>query len=91
MVPIKKHKIVLDLEHETLMELRKVLFRRGVSVQGFLSYISELVSIQDPRIGLILDEIPEVQDGRKTKSNKADADTLYALIEQEIKKKQNGA
>lgn len=88
---IKKHKIVLDLEHETLIELRKVLFRRGVSVQGFLSYISELVSIRDPRIEPILDEIPEVQDKRKTKSNKADADTLYAMIEQEIQKKQNGA
>lgn len=88
-MPIKKNKILLDIEHETLVELRKVLFKHGVSVQGFFSYVSDLISMRDPAIEAILERMPKTK--HKTKTNKADANTLYALIEQEIQKKQNGA
>jgi hypothetical protein len=91
-MPIKKHKIVLDLEYESLKELRKVLFSRGLSVQGFLSYVAELVSIRDPQMDSVLEGAVNGKEKRHKKNNKADAESLYALIEQELEKKQqNGA
>lgn len=83
----KKHKIVLDLDYESLKELRRVLFGKGISVQFFLSHIAELVSIRDPRIESILDDAVDNKIKQSIEGNdKTDADTLYRMIEQELQK-----
>lgn len=88
-----KHKIVLDLDYENLKELRRVLFGKGMSAQYFLSYVAELASIRDPRIESILNDAIENKIKQSIEgNNKADADTLYHMIEQELQRKHtNGA
>lgn len=87
-MPIKKDKIVIGFDQETLIELKKVLFSKGISVQGFFSYISELVSMRDPRIDFLFPEAPLSNEHKKGSDN--DANALYAQIERELLKKQNG-
>jgi hypothetical protein len=89
---VRKHKIVLDLEHENLVELRKILFNKGLSVQYFLTFVLELIAIRDPRIDSIIVDAIENKSKNPLLSSKANADTLYQMIEQELRKKNtNGA
>lgn len=84
---------MLDLDYESLKELRRVLFGKGISVQYFLQHVAELVSIRDPRIESILEDTIDNKLKQAVGENKkADADTLYHMIEQELQKKHiNGA
>lgn len=91
---IDKTKIVLDFDADSLKELRKVLFSRGLSPQQFLSYVIELVSLRDSRIEEIMNEAVVKKDVHRGKGrvNTTDAETIYELIKQELDCKQkNGA
>ena len=91
---IQKTKIVFDFDSDSLKELRKVLFQRGLSPQQFLTYVVELVSLRDERMAEIMSEAVQHRKSypSKGRSNQTDAEMIYKLIEQElVKKQQNGA
>jgi len=91
---IDKTKIVFDFDADSLKELRRVLFSKGLSPQQFLSYIVELVSMRDTRVEQIIDEAVMNKDIHRGKGrvNTTDAETIYELIKQELDVKQkNGA
>ena len=91
---IDKTKIVFDFDADSLKELRRVLFSKGLSPQQFLSYIVELVSMRDTRVEQIMDEAVMNKDIYRGKGriNTTDAETIYELIKQELDVKQkNGA
>ena len=93
-MPIKKTKIVFDFDSDSLKELRKVLFQKGLAPQQFLTYIVELVSLRDERMFKIMEEALQYRKNypSKGRNNKTDAEMIYKLIEQELEKKQqNGA
>lgn len=85
-----KTRIVLDFDADSLKELRKVLFSKGLSPQQFLSYIIDLVSLRDNRIEQIMNEAvlnKAIHHGRG-RANTTDAETIYELIKQELDDKQ---
>lgn len=87
---IQKTKIVFDFDADSLKELRRVLFSKGLSPQQFLSYVVELVSLRDPRITEIMNEAilnKDIHRG-KGRANTTDAETIYELIKQELDDKQ---
>lgn len=91
---IKKTKIVFDFDSDSLKELRKVLFQKGLSPQQFLTYVVELVSLRDERMFKVMEEAIQHRKNypSKGRNNKTDAEIIYKLIEQELEKKQqNGA
>lgn len=84
---IKKTKIVLDFDSDSLKELRKVLFQRGLTPQQFLTYVVELVSLRDERVSELMDEAltNKQTNSGKRRANKHDAELLYKLIEERLK------
>lgn len=91
---IDKTKIVFDFDADSLKELRKVLFSKGLKPQQFITYIVELVSLRDPRIEKIMEEAVANKDIHRGKSRavKADAETIYELIKRGLdNRKENGA
>lgn len=88
---IIKNTILFAFEEKTLKELRKVLFKKGLSPQEFFSYIIDLVAIRDPRLEELLLEANKVKQdkltsGQITKKHR-DANALYEAIENNIKQK----
>lgn len=92
-MPIKKTKIVLDFDADSLKELRRVLFQNGLTPQQFLTYVVELVSLRDERVEVMMKEaLTHKKDNRgKSRANTTDAELLYKLIEQELENQKNGA
>ena len=84
---IKKTKIVLDFDSDSLKELRRVLFKRGLSPQQFLTYVVELVSLRDNRVSELMDEALKHKktNSGKGRANQHDAELLYQLIEERLK------
>jgi hypothetical protein len=90
---LKKNKIGIEIEEDSLKELKKVLFQRGLSASQFISYIAELVSMRDSRMEELLDEaLINFKDFRSNEreSKIKDAEALYKLIELKLQNKQNG-
>lgn len=83
---IKKTKIVLDFDADSLKELRKVLFQRGLTPQQFLTYVVELVSLRDERVSKLMDEalVHKQNNSGKSRANTHDAELLYKLIEEQL-------
>lgn len=83
---IKKTKIVFDFDADSLKELRKVLFAKGLTPQQFLTYVVELVSLRDERVFEIMGEAvlnKDLHRGRGRAST-TDAETIYELIKQQL-------
>lgn len=91
---LKKNKVGIEIDEDSLKELRKVLFSKGLTVNQFLSYIAELVSMRDERMDELMSEalLNSKNSRGKDRENKIrDAEALYKLIELELQNKQNGA
>ena len=90
---LKKTSVPVVLNHDSLKELRKVLFSKGLTVNQFLSYVVELVSYRDERVESIMAETLENHteyNGKKSESDIHDAETIYKMIELELQaNKQN--
>jgi hypothetical protein len=86
-MPTKKHKIVLDFDPKTLLDLRKVLFEKGLSVQMFFTTVASLVSMRDSRFETIYEEAIENKiNNTLNTDSKVDAESLYHLIQAELRK-----
>ncbi len=86
---IKKTKTVLDFDADSLKEMRKILFEKGLSLQGFFAYILELASTRDERISSIMDEATQQEKGKR-RENATDAEEIYQLIERELESRKGG-
>jgi len=53
---IKKNRIILEFDNDSIKELRKVLFKKGLCPQQFLTYIVEMAAIHDNRLLDMMDE-----------------------------------
>lgn len=86
---IKKTKIVLDFDSDSLKELRKILFSNGLRPQQFLKYVVELVSMRDERMNTLMTEAFEyIEENSPTgRRNHHDAESIYKLIEKELSKR----
>jgi len=86
---IKKTKIVFEFDEGSLKELRKILFKKGLSPQQFFTYVIEKVTLYDHRLLEIMDETVTYKQhnfGNKRKSD-IDAELVYKLIEKNLKEK----
>ena len=65
-----------------MLDLRKTLFKKGLTPQQFFSFITNLVVIKDSRILEILEEAREYASALpSTRANNLNADEIYSLIE----------
>ncbi len=87
MEKFEKKTITFQFEHQQLLDLRKILFQKGLNPQIFFSYIATRVGMCDPELekfyeGAMKYKLERIMD---RKLEKADADTIYSLIERELK------
>lgn len=73
----------LDFDKTFYKELRKVLFRNGISLQEFFSYVIQLTVTGDERLHEILIELKKAQQNKEIKDEivHTDAESLFNLIE----------
>lgn len=83
-----KQEIRAFCDQETFLDLRKVLFRNGLDLQQFISFIVEKTVTNDSRIIELLQEIKESDLYCNEDSNKKlktlDAESIYSIIEKEM-------
>lgn len=77
-------------DSNVVIEFRKLLFKYNISLNAFIRYIVDCGLDQDDRIIELMNEASlEMGKSPKQRKNKASADDLYELIEQELEKEQN--
>jgi hypothetical protein len=84
MPDIKKKRVAVDIDDETFIALRKLLFAHGIKIGEFFNCIAEKACTnQDIILTLINDTVEfkqeKIASGKLTKG--VDAKTLYKLIE----------
>lgn len=84
---LEKTTIVFQFEKQQLLDLRRLLFAQGLNPQSFFSYLTDRIAICDPRLEDFFKEAKEYKINRvlERKMDKADADTIYSIIEQQLK------
>ena len=84
---LEKKSITFQFEHNQLLDFKKILFQKGLNPQLFFSYILERVNMNDPKVEFLFREAKKFKLERALERNieKADADTIYSLIEQQLK------
>ena len=83
---LKKENIVLTFEADQLLELKRQLFKAGLTYHQFFGYLLQQQVAHDPRM---LEFLAEAQNYKKQrilegKEEKVDAETLYSLIEEKL-------
>ena len=87
-----KKSVFCSFEEDELLELRKILFRKGLSVQEFLSHITHRCVMHDKEVETFYNGAQEIKEavmkkGENTEEIKlGDVDTLYHMIEESLKK-----
>lgn len=80
-----KNKVLVSLNRFFLVQARKTLWRHGLSVQAFLSYVLELLGRGDPRIDVFVAEAKRSKtEEQKINLVHTDDESLYHLIEQKL-------
>lgn len=88
--PLHKTALFLEFDHDQVLELKRILFRHGLTAHQFFAYVIEQMTVCDPRLEEILQEATDykkrkILDGQM---DKVDPQTLYKMIEDEISQKQ---
>ncbi len=84
---LKKTSILLSFDDEALLELRRALFRQGLSPQEFFAFIMERITLGDEHTEALLEaasrqkSVDLVKGGVDRKN--INADSLYEAIEQQ--------
>lgn len=79
---LKRTKVVLDFEASTLLNLRKLLFKKDLLAQHFFTYIVDKAITHDERILELIEEAREYKTMQSLEnSDQLDAEAIYALIE----------
>jgi hypothetical protein len=84
---LEKKTITFQFEHKQLLDFKKLLFRKGLNPQTFFSYIIERVNLCDEHMDELCEGAIQYKLDRalERKSETTDADTLYSLIERQLK------
>lgn len=77
---LKRKKIVVDFEASTLLDLRKLLFKRKLTLQQYFTYVVDQTITYDDRMLDLVDEAREYKTNKTLSSKELDAEALYALI-----------
>jgi len=83
---LTKKRVGMEFEEKTLLEVRRILFTHGLSVNEFFACVAEKACTNDETIMKL---IKEAQEARKEKllngkdSRKLDIEALYRLIEEQ--------
>ena len=71
-------------EDTSMLDLRRTLFKKGLTPQQFFTYVVNLSTINDKRILEIVDEAREhMSELPSSRRNQLNADEIYSLIESE--------
>ena len=87
-----KKNVLFCFEEDELLELRKILFRKGLSVQEFFVHVMHRCVMQDNEVETFYDGTQAMKEAVMLKGDKTeeiklgDVDTLYHMIEQSLKK-----
>jgi hypothetical protein len=86
---LPKEALELQFTQEEMLNLKKVLFRHGLTAHQFMGYVIQQISINDQRLVEILQEATEYKKQRilEGKEEHVDAETLYRMIAHELSKK----
>lgn len=84
----KKKTVLLSFDDEMLIDARKVLFSRGVTIQQFVTCAFHKLTLQDPNAVAVLDETVRFAQERMTAEDKEqitkiDPRSLYELFERD--------
>jgi len=90
---LNKTGLLLHLDHPQMVELKRALFRNGLTAHQFFAYVVQQISVSDSRLEEILEEAKEYKrqqiiDG---KVERVDPETLYRMIEETNKNNQSEA
>jgi len=85
-VILKKDKVKMLLNSNTLLEMRKVLFKRGISTMEFFTFMAECVANHDSNLEYFYDLIKIKQIDRIEKGEKRNIveDTFYDIFERKF-------
>lgn len=82
---LKKTHLTLSFDEEALFELRKALFKEGLSPQEFFAFIIERIMLEDERTEALIQELCDLKKDELVKGGVnrkfANADSLYDVIE----------
>ena len=83
---VQKDKVKMLLSSDTLLEMRKVLFRRGISTMEFFTFMAESVANHDSNLEHFFDLIKIKQMDRIEKGEKRSIveDTFYDIFEKKF-------
>lgn len=87
--PLEKDFIKLELDTKAILELKRALFRYGLTAHQFFGYVIDQIAVGDSRLEELLSEAQNykkqrILDGKIVK--KIDPETLYSLIQDELTK-----
>lgn len=87
---LKKTAIFMNFDEDALLELRRILFRKSLSLQEFFAFITECTTLGDERTEEMLQELCRLKTDEKVRGGvirkNVNADSLYEAIEAQHKK-----
>lgn len=88
---LKKRTILLALDEEALLSMRRILFRRGLGAQEFFAFIVERLIFEDENLEVLVHELSELKTEHVMRGGverrDVTADSLYEAIEAKLKEK----
>lgn len=90
---LKKSAILVSLDEEALLELRKILFRRGLGPHEFFAFMVDRLILEEERMEELVQELSEAKSqdlmrGGIDRKN-VTANSLYEAIEAELNEEEN--
>ena len=88
-----KKNILFSFEDDELLELRKILFRKGLSPQEFFSHVMHRCVMHDNEVQTFYEGALKIKEeimkgGSADRIKLGDVDSLYDAIEQKIKQRE---
>jgi len=82
--------ITISVDADILLELRKILFKKGISISRFMAFLMEKTTFGDPRCDELLElAVGDLEDIKAfgTRTSISREEELYLLIERGLEKK----
>lgn len=81
--------LVTVVDFQLYLEARRELFPRGIPAQRLIAFVFEKISLRDPRVLSLLDEVQEWKNKDQYVDPK-DLDHIYSLIESQLEERKKG-
>lgn len=84
---LKKTTVKIELEHDTMLGLKKALFANGLTMHQFIGFLFDHIGFNDERIKSLLEDAKTYKKNkiREGSEQQVDAETLYSIIEEELR------